>query len=75
MAITAANVTRAQLEHCLLLYPDVIDKVYDSRIKDSKKCTEAKVRDKWRYEELPDALRGAKGMSLAQLQRLVQWKM
>ncbi|KPI43897.1 uncharacterized protein AB675_6295 [Cyphellophora attinorum] len=74
MAITAANISKAQLKHCLLLYPDVIDEVYDSRIKNSKKLFEAKVRDKWRYEELPNALKVARGMSLAELERLVQWK-
>lgn len=75
MAITSSTITRPQLEQCLKLYPKLVEKVYDSRIKDGKKCSEAKARDEWRYVELPKELSGSKAMSLAQLERLVQWKM
>lgn len=75
MAVEAANVTRLQVEHCLRIYPDVVARAYDARIKDVKKREDAKARDRWRYDELPKELKGGKAMSLPQLEKLVQWKM
>ena len=75
MAASASEITKAQLEHCVSLYPDVARKAYGVRNKDSKKGDEAIKRDKWRYEELPVEIQGGKALSLSQLERIVQWKM
>ena len=80
LTITPLTITIPQLQHCLTLYPKIIQKHYASKMKDSKKVNEAVKRDKWRYDELPPTLGypAKKGMethmTLEQLGRLVQWK-
>ena len=79
--ITPLDITVPQVKHCLALYPKVVEKHYASKTKDPKKVSEAIERDKWRYEDLPRSLRikneqsKPMDMSLAELARLVQWKM
>ena len=75
MAVAAASITKTQLEQCLKTYSQAISQAYDSRIKDPRKREEAKARDQWRYVTLPKEVHGGKGMTLPQLERLVQWKM
>jgi hypothetical protein len=75
------DITLDQFNHYLSLYPNSIERHYSTKIKDEKKRVEALSRDRWRYEELPASLAG-KGskhesppMTLANLEKLVQWKM
>lgn len=75
MVLSPQAITEAQVDQCLRAYPSVVKKAYERRIKDSRKQNEAVSRDVWRYEELPSSLSGGKAMNLAQLERLVQWKM
>ena len=81
LTITPHTITIPQIKHCLSLYPKVVEKHYNAKIKDPKKASEALKRDTWRYEELPASLVGQDekeqgiGMTLDQLERLVQWKM
>lgn len=75
MALGPSKITRAQIDQYLRLYPAVVAKAYDNKIKKVAKREEAKSRDQWRYEELPKDLKGGKSMSLSQLERLVDWKM
>jgi hypothetical protein len=75
MALTASKITKVQLESCCALYQTVVQKAYEARIKNVDKRKEAFTRDRWRYDELPKEVEGGKGLTLAQLERLVQWKM
>ena len=84
-----SSLTPEGFKAALEIYPLVAEKVYQSKIKDVKKASEALERDKWRYEELPAAVaiarlgktqKGAKdvngaGLSKEANERLVQWKM
>jgi hypothetical protein len=74
--VNVDHITYQQAKACLAVYPELIECHYKARIKDSKKVTEAIKRDKWRYEELPQSVKGNKStaIDLPQLERLVQWK-
>jgi hypothetical protein len=83
------KITSSAFSHALGLYPQIIGKVYQGKLKDTKKVQEALTRDIWRYEELPAtvaAMRQGKasekngdiedgGLSKLAVERLVQWKM
>ena len=75
MATSATNITPEKLEQAIQLYPKVVQKTYERRIKTEKKQVEAGQRDEWRYDKLPNEVDQSVGMTLEQLERLVQWKM
>jgi hypothetical protein len=62
-------------DRAIQFYKAVVQRVYEKKIKAAKKQLEAVERDEWRYETLPDQVGREKGMTLEQLERLVQWKM
>ena len=67
--------TREVFDHLLSLYDKVVEAVYQSRIKDSKKLAEALEDDRWRYQELPETLAEDDArITKPQLERLVRWK-
>ena len=71
------SITSATISQCLKLYTQVVERVYKQKIK-SAKLPSALADDKWRYDELPKAMkvRGLKqGLKKSELERLVQWKM
>lgn len=84
-----SSITPSSFKIILELYPSILGKVYDAKLKDGKKRSEAIERDKWRFEELPanvaaarsqksdKAIRDIKGQGLSKeaVERLVQWKM
>jgi hypothetical protein len=75
MSIKADDVKKERLISSLQHYPTVVKRAYERRIKAEKKQVEAIERDKWRYEVLPQEVKSGKGITLEQLERLVQWKM
>jgi hypothetical protein len=72
--VSWTDIDTDQVKSYLQTYPEVIRKHYAGRIKDDKKRAEAISRDDWRYE-LSSSLEDGQGMSLQQLEKLVQWKM
>ena len=75
MATSVTNTTPEKLEQAIQLYRKVVRKTYERRIKTEKKQVEAGQRDEWRYDKLPNEVDQSVGMTLEQLERLVQWKM
>ncbi len=76
-----AAITIEQIKACVTLYSGVVEAHYNQKIKDPKKASEAIKRDAWRYHELPKLLRDQYTankeeipLNLAQLEKLVQWK-
>jgi hypothetical protein len=66
----------------LALYPALVDRVYAAKLKgDGKKVAEARERDQWRFETLPEDVRaraegkGKLRLTKAEVERLVVWKM
>ena len=75
-------------QEALSLYPSLVERVYRSKLKDSKKVADALLRDRWRFDELPSSLKAhgedhengnddlnEGGLTKAAVERLVQWKM
>ncbi|KEF56212.1 uncharacterized protein A1O9_07793 [Exophiala aquamarina CBS 119918] len=78
-----SSTTLSAFKVALELYPSIAEKVYRSKLKDSKKINEALERDRWRFEELPLSVAEVKKgkpnkteayMSKKTVERLVQWK-
>jgi hypothetical protein len=84
-----SSITSSAFKVALELYPSLAEKVYKSKLKDSRKFKEALERDLWRFEELPASIAAMKKgkpdkagkpksdarMSKETVERLVQWKM
>lgn len=72
-------ITSTAVQTALELYPSLVVKAYQSKIKDPKKLKAALERETWRFEELPSEFVDQKaqngGLSKDQVERLVQWKM
>lgn len=84
MSPSPSTITKQQLSHCIDIYPAVVERAYAQRSKGNEKKVAEKVeRDGWRYETLPKEVdrkgagegEGGIGLTLAQVERLVQWKM
>lgn len=75
MMPSVSSITAEELKLAIQLYPKVIQRSYERRIKTEKKQVEAVQRDEWRYEKLPNEVDRDGGMTIEQLERLVQWKM
>jgi hypothetical protein len=48
-----STITLETFQIALNCYPSIVEKVYKSKIKDTKKVSDAIERDRWRFEELP----------------------
>lgn len=79
-----SSITLSAFKAALELYPSIAEKVYRSKLKDSKRISEALERDRWRFEELPVSVaamekgkpnKAGAHMSKETVERLVQWKM
>jgi len=79
-----ASITLSSFKVALDFYPNIAERVYRSKLKDSKRVNEALERDRWRFEELPASISAMKKrksnkagvyMSKETVERLVQWKM
>jgi hypothetical protein len=53
---SASTITSEGFQQALSLYTSLVESVYKSKIKDSKKVSEALDRDRWRFEELPSTV-------------------
>ena len=78
------SIVHAQFAHLRSLYPIIVKRVYEGKIKDSKKLSQALEDDAWRYEGLVKVLEGRRKskdgeaggwIEKAELERLVRWKM
>lgn len=77
------EITPAQFAHLLSLYPSIVKRVYEGKIKDSNKLAQALDDDAWRYDGLVKVVaeRRSKGDSIGgwlekpELEKLVRWKM
>ncbi|KAJ9638717.1 hypothetical protein H2204_004193 [Knufia peltigerae] len=71
-------ITSTAVQTALEIYPSLVVKAYQSKIKDPKKLKAALERETWRFEELPSEFVDQKaqngGLSKDQVERLVQWK-
>jgi hypothetical protein len=77
------SITHPQFIHLVSLYPSVVKRVYEAKIKDAKKLAQVFEDDAWRYEGLVKLVKGRRGkddyaggwLEKAELERLVRWKM
>ena len=75
-------ITFNTFEKFFSLYEEIVQAVYQSKIKDSRKLTQALDDDTWRYIGLSQKLKKHKSdsgkiasLSKEELERLVRWKM
>ena len=82
--VVPTTITRAQFAHLHSLYPTVVRRVYEAKIKDAKKLAQAIDDDAWRYGGLVKLVHGRRGkddgaaggwLEKVELERLVRWKM
>jgi hypothetical protein len=77
------SITHAQFTHLHSLYPTVVKRVYEAKLKDAKKLAQALEDEVWRYEGLVKLVEARRGkddsaggwLEKAELERLVRWKM
>ena len=81
---SSTSIVHAQFTHLRSLYPTIVKRVYEGKIKDGKKLGQALEDDAWRYEGLVKVLEGRRKskdggaggwIEKAELERLVRWKM
>jgi len=75
---TPDTITEEVVSRCLLIYKQILEAVYATKLKDTKRRAKALEDDDWRYEQLPRSIKGRgplHGLDKNELERLVQWKM
>lgn len=90
LVVVPTTITHASFVHLHSLYPTVVKRVYEGKIKDAKKLVQALDDDAWRYGGLVKVVHGRRGkgdaaaagggggggwLEKAELERLVRWKM